>query len=206
MKILILGMGPTRDEIRDQLENGTHGYDELWGLPWSQDWARCDRLFEMHDWRVVEQVFNRPDDYKERLASVEGILYMQEHHSAFPRSFAYPLDTVQAGVFRGFPKGRDYFCSSISYALALALLLADDRIGVYGIDVQGQDAYWHQRPNLEWFLGFAAGRGIKVDIPERSALLKYEPDQKYADQRVFYPERYGYLPDNWKLVPEKVAI
>lgn len=199
MKILILGMGPSKDDRPD-------GYDEIWGLPWSAEWKICDRMFEVHDWRLVNKIFSRPVDYVNRLRKYRGILYMRQQHADIPCSVAYPLEPIQEGVFRRFP-GTDYFCSSVAYMLALAIHLRPERIGLYGVEVRGKDRFDHQRPNLEFLLGVAAGRNIELDIAEKSELLMYEPRQVYGPQQVYYPERYGELPEDWSIVEaaERVA-
>lgn len=82
------------------------------------------------------------------------------------KGHAYPLARVRA------LRGRNYFCSSVAYMIAHAILLQPDEIGVWGVDLAEDGEYAHQRPNAEWWLAFAEGRGIKITIPRESALLK----------------------------------
>jgi len=43
---------------------------------------------------------------------------------------------------------------------------------VYGVDMAVGTEYAHQRPSCEYFLGLAAGLGIKVTIPDEADPLK----------------------------------
>lgn len=80
--------------------------------------------------------------------------------------------------------GRDYFTSSVAYAIALAMAQDDvAEIGLFGIDLLHKTEYVDQRPCASYWLGRAEGLGIKVTTHEGSALLK---------QR----RRYGYEPQD----------
>ena len=46
-----------------------------------------------------------------------------------------------------------------------------EEIHLYGIDMTHETEWGYQRPNTEFFLGVAVGKGIKIHIPEESALL-----------------------------------
>jgi hypothetical protein len=50
---------------------------------------------------------------------------------------------------------------------------AGDKIGIWGVDLHCESEYAYQRPNLEYLIGLARGRGIKVFIPPHSALLSH---------------------------------
>ena len=66
----------------------------------------------------------------------------------------------------------DYFYSTISYMLALAIAEGFEEIGLWGIDLAHDSEYEYQKPSAEYFLGIARGQGIKIYLPEQSALLK----------------------------------
>jgi hypothetical protein len=58
---------------------------------------------------------------------------------------------------------------------------AYDWIGLYGIDLASDTEYGDQRPNTDYLIGVAQGKGIAIHLAEGSALLKadrlygYEP-------------------------------
>ncbi len=102
--------------------------------------------------------------------------------TGYPASVAYPTAEV-VSYFDKFGK-VDLWTSTISYMLAMAIYhlagrpqsLADGEqqsvIGVYGVDMLQDSEYASQRPTLEYLIGLARGRGLIVEIPERSALCK----------------------------------
>lgn len=73
---------------------------------------------------------------------------------------------------------KGYLTNSISYMLALAIVEGYEEIGVWGVDMavsselRGKNEYSWQRPSCEFFLGWAAGMGVKVYIPPTADLLK----------------------------------
>ena len=74
-------------------------------------------------------------------------------YSDIPNATAYPMEDVSAVV-------GDYFNSSIAYMLGLAIVEKVDRIGIWGVDLNCDDEFAYQRPNAEYLIGFARGRGI----------------------------------------------
>lgn len=64
-----------------------------------------------------------------------------------------------------------YLTSSIAYEIALAIYEKFDEIALYGIDLNTAEEYAWQKPGVEYLLGIAAGRGIKVVIPTNCPLL-----------------------------------
>ena len=95
---------------------------------------------------------------------------MQEAYDEIPNSTEYPLGAVSELV-------GDYYNSSIAYMLGLAIYEGYDKIALWGVDLIGQggwghaDEYMDERPNVEYLLGFARGKGIDVWLPEVCPLL-----------------------------------
>lgn len=158
---------------------------EKWGLPWDEGyWARCDRLFEMHDWRLLGL---RKNAYIARLATVEAPLYMQAAY--LENATPYPFEDVSRVT-------GAYWNSSIGYMLALAITEGVDRIGLWGVDMKGDDEYGYQRPNCEYLIGLARGKGIDVVIPEESPLCKFQGEGiRFLNTNPVYVDRYGWLGD-----------
>ena len=177
MKVVINGMGPTKFKGRPD-----EGF-ELWGLPWDTQYVNYDRLFEMHDIRLIEvESSRRPEGYIETLKECSVSLYMQEKY--FPNVTAYPFNEMEI----------DYFNSSIAYMIALAIHEKAEFIGVYGVDMQANDEYFYQKPNVEYLLGLAKGKGIEIKLPSESPLLKFCGDGiLFATQYPTYVGRYGRL-------------
>lgn len=156
-KIAILGsassslhLAPFNDESWD-----------FWALSGSRR-ASVDAYFELHPrkhWRPGTDRF---------LNGQDAPVFTQKQYSDIPNSIRYPLETVIGKI------GCRYFASSIAYMVGLALASKDVKtIGIWGVDMLHDSEYEHQRPNLEYLLGIARGRGINVEIPEQSALVKF---------------------------------
>lgn len=193
LRVAILGLSPsTHDQVP---------WDwEVWGLPWDTDYPRIDRFFEMHDRELLEQPeAGRPGDYWERLSFLSPI-YMQQEHPDIPGSVRFPLEILEKEVFSGFPRGawddqKDWYNSSPAYMLALAIHEKADEIGLWGVDLLDDSEFSYERPCLEYLIGLAVGRGIKITLPEGpTALGKFRGDGiKLGTMSPVYNKRYGYV-------------
>jgi hypothetical protein len=152
---------------------------ELWGMPWdAEGWPRFHRTFEIHDDADLKATYKPLAKYFERLKQCSR-LYMDEAFPEVPNAVRYPFEAVAADV-------GDYWNSSIGYMLSLAIHEGAEEIAVYGIKMEARDEWGYQRPNCEYLIGFARGRGIKVHIPENSPLCKFIQVPGWA-----YAGRYG---------------
>lgn len=150
------------------------------GLPWSPLAHRYDYWFEMHDRSLWEQ---RGPEYVDMLRNSDVPIYMQREWEDIPNSVEFPIKQMM----------RDYFASSISYMIALAISQGYGEIEVYGVDNHKEDEWAEERPCNEWWLGLARGMGIEVWVHPDSSLLKPDLENFFNDDRVTYDKRYGYL-------------
>jgi hypothetical protein len=110
-------------------------------------------------------------------------IYMLAAYPEVPSSVAYPIEDVIRSV------GRDYFTSTVAYAIALAASMEDvAEIGLWGIDLAHDTEYADQRPCAEYHLGRAEGRGIKVALHERSALMRQLHRYGYEEEHPLLTE------------------
>lgn len=165
MGIAIIGMSPSCKDAP--------WYDdqwEKWGLPWHPEyWARCDRLFDIHETTNKLQA-DKQKKFVKNAKDIGAIIYMVEN---FEGAEKYPLDKV----------GFDYFSSSMAYMLALAIYEGHEKIGLWGIDMTDLE-YEYQRPNMEYLIGYARGKGIEVYIHETSPLCKNDINYGVAQWRL----------------------
>lgn len=145
---------------------------------------RVDRWFEMHS---VEQMKRFRGDRKRKmwypeywqfLGRLKCPVYMIRQHAQIPRSVPYPLHEA----IRRF--GR-CFTSSVSYAIALAIMEGCDRLGLWGVDLSDKEEYVYQRPTVQYLLGVAKKRGIAVCLPKGST-LQIPSDPEPVHTRVLY--------------------
>jgi hypothetical protein len=132
---------------------------------------RWDRQFELHpiEWT------KRPEYngyYNWLCQQKEKPVYVREPTPEIPSHVVYP----HAEIVKAF--GTRYFTNSISWMLALAIAEGCSEIGLWGVDMAmhavglKESEYASQRPSCEFFIGVAAGLGIKVHIPASSDLMK----------------------------------
>lgn len=126
---------------------------------------RATRWWEMHRREdfLADQVPGT--DYLRWLQNCPIPIYMVQHFDDIPSSVSFPLDKA-IGIF------GDYFYSTISYMIALAIMEEFEEIQIWGIDLSHDSEYEYQKPSAEYLLGVAKGLGIDIRIPPQSALLK----------------------------------
>jgi hypothetical protein len=114
-----------------------------------------------------------------RMAKVP--VYMLERHDDIPPSVALDMAAITDVVCKTV-QGTPYLESSLAYMMAQAIweLKPGDRIGIWGVDLHCESEYAYQRPNLEYLIGLARGRGIKVYVPPQSALLSHANGVPYG--------------------------
>lgn len=197
-KIALAGLGPLTS---DQTPVKDPSW-EVWGLPWDS-WAwEYERLFEIHDWEVIQRpaAQHRPDyiGHLNELSEIKPI-YFQEVPLDVPLGKRFPLEDV-AYIFDRIPR-EDYYGSTISYMFALAIheltgggyeVANSATIGLFGLDLQGD--FEHERHNLNFFTGYAAALGITIEVAKGSALLDLNDTYRLGrEEGLVYPQRYGWL-------------
>lgn len=198
-RVALVGLGPlTHDNAPFEDKEW-----ECWGLPWDNGyWANMDVLFEMHDRTLLEDSrSDRSPHYMDKLKNdLWQPVYMQQRHPDIPTSVEYPLEAVQQSVFKGFPRGDqvDWYNSSFAYLMAMAIHQGFTTISLFGWEMNGETgehgSYQYQRPNANYLVGLAVGRGIEVMVPMQSSICRHEPEGIWLGQfSPRYPTRYGFL-------------
>lgn len=181
MKVAILGYTPTRKDAPYKDKSWEiWGLNDLYKFKAEDDIQRWDRWFEIHQPTLKGNDVRH--SFEQRVAEFKTWkcpVYMQAKHPDVPTSIEYPLEKMMAEY-------GDYFTNSISYMLALAIHEGAQEIGIYGVDMSASEEYGIQRPSVEYYLGIARGRGIKLDIHPACDLLKarflygYESEKEWA--------------------------
>lgn len=156
MRIAIHGMH------RDTLDH--EPYDESWGLAHSAEAFTYDRVFESHSEAIVRTARTHIDRLREIADFIplytpwEWSERLGKHHIILPHKNLHDI--------------TEQFESSIAYPMALAIRQRPDEIGLYGINMAGDDEYAYQRSNMQYLIGFARAKGIKVTIHPDSRLFE----------------------------------
>jgi len=149
----------------------TWGINQLWKVLPDRRW---DRWFELHSlWEFYHA--NEPHkDFLRSLAAKDVPVYVREQD--YMIALEWGISTAQPFPHRILlEQFRPYFTNTISWLLALAIMMRPDWLGIYGVDM-AQDhllaaEYSEQRPSCEYFIGLAEGLGIEVSIPNGSDLV-----------------------------------
>lgn len=130
-------------------------------------WAkRADAVFQLHlprNWRS-DHSRNGENHYGWLKSGDTPTIYMQDIYDDVPRSVKYPLDEIQTKLLGGFNR-KKYFTSSVAFALALAIFQGYKRIELYGVEMETDTEYKHQRDCVAFWVGVAVGHGAEVYSP-----------------------------------------
>ena len=191
----IIGTAPSWQQCPfgdKSLEIWTLNDGYLLGIP------RSDRHYEIHPFhqmnfrprgqRVVSQAevpvgaYVRPSDHLDYLRSRSQPVYLAEARPDFPTSLTFPKQAILDAFASFWPwrltrrgqlvAGEDYEVSTPVWMLMHAIVEGYQEIHIYGIHLATEWEYMQQRPNFEFVMGVAAGRGIKVVLPDASPLCK----------------------------------
>lgn len=178
-KVSIIGFTPSRSQAPfDDPES------EIWcenALFIHRDVPRCSRWFDLHDPKIIDE--QRLNFYKQITVPV----FLHDVREDVPGSIKFPKEQIEKFV-AGLAPGSanmlgEYQTNSISWMIAFAMWEGFTTINVYGVDMSQDSEYRFQKSCVEYFLGICRGRGIEVNIPETSDLLKAT-------------HQYGYGSDN----------
>ena len=152
---------------------------EVWGvnnMPIKHPSVPWTRIFEVHafqnkngTWlRKGQEMFRdlTVNDYVEKLNALGVPIYVLDHpETPFTNNVVIDLPTLRS-------RYRDFFSTTLSYELALALEESFSSIELLGVDMTLSSEYRDQRPSVAYFAGLAEGRGVVVTTPPDSPLLK----------------------------------
>lgn len=183
MHVAILGLGPSLSDYCDTVKRcgGQSAYcDEVWGINAVGDVFPCHRVFHMDDVRIQEgrADLNPSGNIAAMLRWMKkhpGPIYTSRTHEDYPGLVAYPLEAVVNDI------GYGYLNNTTSYAVAMAIHVGVKKISLFGVDFTYSNVHQAEkgRGSVEFMLGIAAARGIKLAIPHASSLLDACEDEKF---------------------------
>lgn len=180
------------------------GMNGLWRVLKEIPASRFAAWFEIHtpDYiRKHEQASNIGTQQSDWLKTQQPFpIFMQQHYPEYPSSVEFPIEEMVRDL------GHDYFTSSVALEIAYALMLPDvSEIGLWGIDLVHGTEWGDQRPCAEFWLGRAEGKGIKVTVHEKSALLKQRGRYGYEGQSQLMNDLREYLMKQAEVTQAKLA-
>jgi hypothetical protein len=150
-----------------------------------------DRYFDLHTRACWSRGGKKTATYPKWLAKNTVPIFMQEHHPEVPASIKYP----KGRILLEYPEARAYFTNHVAWMIALALTEGVTTIGLFGVNYGAESEYQTQRGSCEFWLGVAAGRGVRLVIPEQCTLLR-EPALLYGYQS--HDEETGQLKEAYR--------
>jgi len=173
--IAILGLGPSGDQYLDivKRQGGRSKFcDEVWTINALGDVFASDLVFHMDDVRIQE--------IRAKAAPASNIAAMlnwikaskvpvvtSRTHPDYPALVEYPLEDVLNHL------GHDYFNNTAAYAVAFAIHVGATKISLFGMDFTYANTHHAEkgRACVEFWVGQAAARGIKIHLPHSTTLL-----------------------------------
>lgn len=164
----------------------------LIGIPRADRWYDLHPFHQMHfrpsGERIVSQAdvpmgaYIRPAGHLDWLKTRPMPVFLAEARKDFPTSRTFPKTELLAWFSKFWPyrltragtvePGPDYEVSTPAWMLMQAIAEGYTEIHVYGIHLATQWEYLQQRPNFEFLLGLASGRGIKVVLPDAAPICR----------------------------------
>ena len=170
-EVIILGMGPSRRDCPWDAEvwSVNMGYQQVAMLK-----GHVEKIFMAHC--QTKDIYGR-DMFKwehyNKMAD-EGIEIWNIHRVKGLKSRLFPLKRLIKKY------GTDYFSDTIAYMIVWAIEKGYKKIRLYGCDMMTQQEYGWEKGGLEYWIGYARGKGIEVKICDGSQLLRTITGKPYG--------------------------
>lgn len=159
MKVIIIGKGQGWEDA--PMEGETWGVNDLL-------LRRPVKLtFEIHSISETLKLWPKEIEEINRLG-IPVITNMK--HEALPNAIVFPIDEMPIR----------YFNNSIAYMIAYAAYKGATEIDMYGVVMALPSEYTHQRPCVEFWIGYAIAKGIKVTVHEPTTIGCFKPQRLYG--------------------------
>lgn len=130
-------------------------------------------------------------DIIQRINAMRCPLVAPYKYEEIPLSEAFPIEECVKQF------GIPYFTNTICYMIAYALMKGAKEIELFGVNQAGSHEYAEEKGGVEYWIGVAVGRGVRVTINGKdSQLLRYKG--RYGNDML-----YGYLQDYETIVSLK---
>jgi hypothetical protein len=153
-EVYIIGKGNGWDDAPEE--------GDLWGIADLVIRRPITMMWEMHHLDEARMTHVSAAKY----ASAMGIPVMTlKAYDWLPTAIEYPIDEVKAEFLTPYTTQDDYFASTAAYMIAYALYQGYEVLNLYGVCLARFFYESHKtRPGVEFWLGLAIGRGVKINI------------------------------------------
>ena len=153
MKIIIVGKGPGWE--RAPVEGETWGVNDLL-------LRRPVKLtFQIHNIdKLPHKDFLNVEAQVKEINKLGIPVIIRKKHKLFPTGIIFPYDKMPV----------QYFSNSIAYMIAYAVYKGATEIEMYGVALLLKEEYADQRPCIEFWIGYALGKGVKVTVHDPTTI------------------------------------
>jgi len=175
MHVAIVGLGPSANqylEVTKSLGGKEKLCDEVWCINALGSVFQCDKIFHMDDVRIQE-VRAQAAPKSNIAAMIEWMketsipIITSRKHKDYPSLVEFPLaKAIKELKFA-------YFNSTAAYAIVYAILLRVEKITLFGMDFTYPNSHDAEkgRACVEFWLGIASQKGIKIGLPRTTSLM-----------------------------------
>lgn len=139
----------------------------VWGITQLICRRPVGRVIDMNDYSLWGPLEAEEATKARGIAAERGIEYIDRDN--------YPLQEIieQFGI--------DYFTGTVDYAIALALYEEHDDIHLWGVNVVSDSEYRYQKPGVDFWCGYALGRGARLTVHgDLSAVMQTRDGKLYG--------------------------
>lgn len=175
LHIAIVGLGPSAEQFMNickRLGSRKAYCDQVWAINALGDVLNADMIWHMDDVRVQEvRAAAKP---KSNIAAMLKWLktttvpvMTSRAHRGYPALREFPLEEVLNHL------RFDYFNSTCAYAVAYAIHVGATKISLFGCDFTYPNSHDAEKGRgcVEFWLGQAAARGIRIGLPKNTSLM-----------------------------------
>ena len=163
-RVAIVGLAEQWDDIPDGFE--------WWGMNTGyhkQPESKFSLWFELHP---LEDMYDNLEHDPKHIEWVEGegrevelVVLPCEEARQLPNTRVLPANKIIETY-------GSYITNSVSWMIAYALMQGAAEIGLYGLNMEVDYEFKYERPSIEYFIGYARGKGVEVHVPDESSLTK----------------------------------
>ena len=208
--VVIMAFGPTSAAVKDFQANPEW---EIWGLnngyyfetAYDAEFVlRADRWFEIHEMHA------QPSDDLIWMNKCPVPLYVADlkkarEYGPMTNALQFPRERLQ----QEFGCGSWWACT-FAYQIALAISEGFKAIALLGMEFGSPREWVMERPNVLWWSAYAAGRGVKIIIPNGSTFMQHPHayGMHYDHEKLWCELRIDNLMQQWGYTrtPEGQAV
>lgn len=148
---------------------------------------KMDAVFEIHlksIWeKEVDPRTGKPIIHNANPGKIKT--YLHEVDADIPTSVVFPKEQLIEKYKKYIPES-DYFyaTNSIVWMILLGIDMGYERIDLYGVHLECDQEWAFERPCVEFWMGFAAGKGIKIDVATAADVCRGSHMYGYAEVEV----------------------